>query len=206
MNERGTLPASLRLVYVASVSAVADSDRVEAALENGATCVWLRDPDANGRALYDAAGSLVLRCRRAGAAVLVGDRADVALAVGADGVQLGRRAPPARTVRPWYRDRLGVSCHSREEVRAAEDSGADHVVVSPIFGVPSKGPPLGVEWLADLVRTTRVPVVALGGIEPENVDQVLATGVAGVAVIRAIREARDPAGAAKALSRAVTSR
>src|SRR5438477_2513640 len=140
-------PASLRHVYVADLDAAKRGDHVDALLQAGVTCVWLRAPEATGRALYDAAGSLLLRCRRLHAALLVGERVDVALAVGADGVQLGVRAVPPRTVRPWYRGWLGVSCHGSGEIVAAREAGANHVVVSPVFGVPDKGRPLGVDGL-----------------------------------------------------------
>src|SRR5205085_1434303 len=185
----GSLPAALRLVYVVDVKDARRGERVDAVLAAGVTCLWLRSPESTGRELYDAAGALVLRCRRLGAALLVGDRVDVALAVGADGVELGARAAPARAVRPWYRGWMGVSCHGSAEIRAAREAGADHVVLSPVFGVPQKGAPLGLETLANLVREAGLPVVALGGIEPDNVASVRATGVAGVAVIPALRDA-----------------
>jgi thiamine-phosphate diphosphorylase len=199
-------PAALSLVVVADVADATDAARMDALLSNGVTCVWLRDPQANGRMLYDAAGGLLLRCRRLGAALLVGDRADVAAAVGADGVQVGHRAPPPRAVRASYRGWLGVSCHDGAESAAAEEAGADHVVVSPVFGVPRKGRPLGLEGLAALLRVTSLPVVALGGIGPANVGDVRRAGVAGVAAIRSLRDAEDPAEAARALSATVTAR
>ena len=164
MSASGLVAAALRLVYVVDTAGAADGARVDAVLEHGATALWLREPGATGRALYDAAGSLLLRCRRLGAVLLVGDRADVAMAVGADGVQLGHRSPPPRSVRPWYRGWMGVSCHSATEIAAAVDAGADHVVVSPVFGVPEKGAPLGVEGLARLAAGVVPPVVALGGV------------------------------------------
>src|SRR5206468_3436784 len=117
--------------------------------------------------------------RRLGAALLVGDRIDVALAVGADGVQLGHRSVPVATVRPWYSGWMGVSCHGLADVAAAEEAGADHVVVSPVFGVPDKGAPIGLVGLAEQARSTRLPVVALGGIDPDNVGRVRAVPVAG---------------------------
>lgn len=200
MSAPALVAAALRVVYVVDTAAAADGPRVDAALAHGVTALWLREPGASGRALYDAAGSLLLRCRRLGAVLLVGDRADVAMAVGADGVQLGHRSPPARSVRPWYRGQLGVSCHTAAEIAAAEDAGADHVVVSPVFGVPDKGTPLGVEGLARLAATARGPVVALGGITPDNVGLLRDLRVAGVAVIRALRDAPDVAVAARRLS------
>lgn len=200
MRARGPFPAALHLVYVCDEAGARDGARLDALLASGVTCVWLRAPEATGRALYEAAGSLLLRCRRLGAALLVGDRVDVAMAVGADGVQLGVRAIPPRAVRAWFEGWMGVSCHTAEEARAAEEAGADHVTLSPVFGVPLKGTPLGVAGLATLARGVRAPVVALGGIGPESVGAVRAVGVAGVAAIRSLRDAPDPAAAAAALA------
>ena len=198
-------PAALHLVYVLDVADAKDGDRVDAALSSGVTCLWLRAPEASGRELYEAAGALVLRCRRLGAALLVGDRVDVALAVGADGVQIGARGVPPRAVRPWYRGWMGVSCHSAEELAAAVSAGADHVVLSPVHGVPQKGEALGLDGFAALAAPLLLPVVALGGIDASNAAAVRAAGADGVAVIRALRDADDVALAAEALSRAVTS-
>jgi thiamine-phosphate pyrophosphorylase len=204
-DEPTPFPTALRLVYVVDRESAADTDRLEAACRGGVTAVWLRDPQAGGRDLYDAAGSLLLRCRRLGAAVIVGDRVDVALAVAADGVQIGHRGVPPRVVRPWYRGWLGVSCHTQQDLEGAEAAGADHVVLSPVFGVPAKGEPLGVSRLRELASQMRVPVVALGGIDPSNVAAVRAAGVTGVGVIRAIRDADDPEAAARALSAVTVS-
>jgi thiamine-phosphate pyrophosphorylase len=198
-------PAALRLIYVVDIEESADVERIDAVLRGGVSCLWLRDPAATGRKLYEAAGSLLLRCRRLDAALLVGDRVDVALAIGADGVQLGHRSVPPATVRPWYRGWMGVSGHDLRELASAEAAGADHVIVSPVFGVPDKGPALGPDGLAALVRATRLPAIALGGIEPGNVARVRAVPVAGVAVIRALRDAPDPSYAARLLSGPVGS-
>ena len=206
MTEGSPFPNALRLVYVVDLATAALGDHLDAALGAGVTCLWLRAPGATGRELYDAAGGLLLRCRRAGAALLVGDRADVAEAVGADGIQLGVRSPPADRVRPWYRRWLGVSCHHAADLRAAEAAGADHATLSPLFRVPEKGHPLGTETMRALISSTPLPVLALGGIDPENVTEALATGARGVAVIRAIRDAADVAGAVRGLLPAVTYR
>ena len=206
MTERSPFPGALRVVHVIDTEGARDGAFVDALLEGGVTCLWLRDPGASGRALYEAAGGLLLRCRRLEAALIVGDRVDVAVSVAADGVQLGARAAPARAVRPWYRGWLGVSCHDAAELREAEAAGADHVVLSPVFGVPDKGAPLGVERFRALAREINRPVVALGGIDADNAAEVVAAGAAGVAAIRSLRDAPDPGEAARRLAAAVTGR
>ncbi|MFM8979855.1 MAG: thiamine phosphate synthase [Planctomycetia bacterium] len=196
--------AALRLVYVVGAAAAARPAHVEAVLQGGATALWLRAPEASGAELFRMAQDLLARCRRHGAALLVGDRADVALACGADGVQLGHRAPPPAQVRPWYRGWLGVSCHDAQQLAAARAAGADHAVLSPVFGVPEKGAPLGPAALAQLVAGAGLPVVALGGIEPGNVAEVAASGAVGVAVVRALRDAPQPGVVARGLLAAMT--
>jgi len=200
------LPDALHLVYIVDRAGAEDWERVEAVLEAGATSVWLRAPEASGAELYRAARDLVWRAHARGAAVIVGDRADVALASGADGVQLGFRSPPVRRIRPWFRGWIGSSCHSDAELSKAERGGADYAVLSPVFGVPDKGGPLGTVLFERVLQSTQLPVVALGGIDPTNVDRTRATGAVGIAVIRALRDAADPGAAARALSATVTPR
>ena len=95
---------------------------------------------------------------------------------------------------------MGVSCHDAVAIADAVAAGADHVVVSPIFDVPGKGPALGVERLRGLAGAAGVPVVALGGIDRATVVAVRAAGVAGVAVTRALADAAEPGLAARALA------
>lgn len=204
--ETPRLPDALHLVYIVDATAAQDWERVETVLREGATSLWLRAPDATGAELHRIARELVWRAHAQGAAVIVGDRADVALTSGADGVQLGFRSPPVRAVRPWFRGWIGASCHSEVELAKAQRGGADFAVLSPVFGVPDKGGPLGTAFFERLLDTTDLPVVALGGIDADNVDRTRATGAVGVAVIRALRDAPDPSAAARALSATVTPR
>ncbi len=197
---------ALRLVYIVDREAARDWRRLDAVLEAGATSVWLRAPDATGSELYRTARDLVWRTRERDAALIVGDRADVALSVGATGVQLGFRSPPARKVRPWFPGWIGVSCHTESELFKAQRGGADYVVLSPLFGVPAKGGPLGTALFEKLAAQVDLPVVALGGIDGPSADRARAAGACGVAVIRALRDADDPAAAARLLSGSVTPR
>ena len=200
------IPDALRLVYIVDREGVRNWQHLEAVLGSGTTAVWLRAPQASGAELYRSARDLVWRCHEQGVAVIVGDRADVAMAAGADGVQLSFRSPPARKVRPWFGGWVGVSCHSAAELSKAHRGGADYAILSPLFGVPSKGGPLGTAHFEQLCTDAEVPVVALGGIDPTNASQAREAGAAGVAVIRALRDADDPEAAARALCGAVTPR
>ncbi len=205
-GEPNALERALRLVYVVGREPARDWQRLEAAMQGGVSAVWLREPLATGAELYRAAKDLAWRVKEHGVALIVGDRGDVAMAVGAQGVQLGVRSPPARRVRPWFPGWIGVSCHSEAELRAAERAGADYAVLSPVYGVPRKGDPLGAALFGRLRQAVRIPVVALGGIEPENAPELRARGADGLAVIRALKEAPDPRAAARALVDAMTAR
>lgn len=198
------LKDALRLLYVVDAAQSADWRRIEAALEGGVTTLWLRVPHASGAELYRLGKDLLHRCRARGAALVVGDRADVALALGAEGVQLGHRSPPPHRVRPWYPGWLGVSCHTEGELARAQEAGADYLVLSPVYGVPEKGAPLGPVLFGRLHAGVSLPVVALGGIEVQNAREVAVAGASGAAVVRALRDAVDPGAAARALRAAMT--
>jgi thiamine-phosphate pyrophosphorylase len=185
---------------------------VFAAVRAGVDWVQIRDRELAGAALLAHAEALA-EAARAGARerggrvrVLVNRRLDVALAIGADGVQLGFDAMGAAEARRLLGPEalVGVSCHSAAEVRAARD--ANYAQLAPIFAPLSKRearPPLG---LAELARAAGgAPVLAQGGIDPAGAEAAAAVGAAGVAVTGAILLAPDPARAAAALRRALDS-
>lgn len=131
--------------------------------------------------------------------LFVNARADVALAAGAEGVQLhaASLAPgDARRLNPhWW---IGVSVHDLEQAQAAHGVGADYLLVGPVFATathPDRAP-LGVEGLAEIVRLD-LPVIAIGGVMRERIAELAAAGVYGVAAIRALWDAADPAEAAR---------
>jgi len=175
-------------------------DVVERALDAGLPAVQLREKDLPGRTLLALAARLRKATAARGAALFVNDRLDVALAVGADGVHLGEHSFPvdvARVVLPAAT--IGASVH---EVTDAATSTADFVFFGPVFATPSKasfGDPQGTARLADAVRAAAAPVLAIGGIDRETAAEVRATGAHGMAVIRAILAAADPAEATRAL-------
>jgi thiamine-phosphate pyrophosphorylase len=177
----------------------------------GLTSFMLREKDLPGRALLALAREAVERCRPLGVSVLVNDRVDVALAAGADGVHLGGEAIPATAARriAGERLRIGVSTHSIEDIRAAALAGADYAIFGPVFETPSKvqyGAPQGVGSLRMAVAASPIAVIAVGGIDPLNAAQLAGTGIAGVAVIRAILAASDPAAVVFSLRSALATK
>jgi thiamine-phosphate pyrophosphorylase len=179
---------------------------VTAALAAGVDAVQLRDRSASGGALLGAARALRTMTRAHGATLLVNDRVDVALAAAADGVHLPGASFPTAIARrllganAW----IGRSTHSPAEAEAAAANEADYVVLGPIFATPSKqafGPPLGVAALSGAHPSA--PVIAIGGIDATNSGAVRRAGGYGVAVIRAILDADDPAAATRAIRAAL---
>lgn len=178
-------------------------EAVEACLAAGLKAVQLREKDLAVRDLLSLAQRLREATRQAGAKLFVNDRTDVALAVGADGVQRTGASLPVAVLRsicpPGFQ--IGASVHSTAEARIAEPEGADFLIFGPIFDTPSKrqyGPPQGLSALERVASAVRLPVLAVGGITPPRVAEVLRAGAAGVAVIGAILGVERPADAVKA--------
>ncbi len=173
---------------------------VARALQGGVRAVQLREKDLATRDLYHLAEGLLAMTRAAGAALLINDRVDVAMALSADGVHLTRRSLPPKETRGLLGagKLVGVSCHSLAEIREAEDGGVDFVVLGPIFEAPSKaafGPPLRTTALQQARAVTSLPILAIGGINPLRVPEVMAAGANGVAVISAVMAAPNPGAA-----------
>ena len=171
--------------------------------------VQLREKDLSGRALTELARELRAVTGAAGAALYVNDRIDVALAVAADGVHLaGTSLDPAAAARVAGDLAIGVSAHAPAEVAALHAAGArlTFALLGPIRETPSKrayGAPLGAVAISE-AASAGVPIVAVGGLEPAHVRDALAAGAVGVACIRAVMSAADPAAAAASFSRALT--
>ena len=177
---------------------------VESALRGGARAVQLREKDLPPRELYPLALEMRQLTQAYGARLLINDRADVALAVNADGVHLTTTSLPASIARQVLGPGrlIGVSTHTRAEAQAAVEEGADFVVFGPVFFTPSKAPygqPVGLDALRAVRAVVKSPSLAIGGIKPTNLDQVLAAGADGIAVISAIISADDPTAATQDL-------
>jgi len=180
---------------------------VEAAIEGGVNVVQLREKDLPAGEMF----SLGMRLRevtRGKALLLINDRVDVAQACGADGVHLPENGLPTSIAR-WVMGRnalVGRSAHSVEAAARAGRDGADLVQLGTIFDSPSKpdSTPAGSELLREVADAVSVPVLAVGGVTPENAAEAIAAGASGVAVISAICRADDPKAAAKALVEAMT--
>jgi thiamine-phosphate pyrophosphorylase len=178
-------------------------DVVEECLAAGLRAVQLREKDLGAADLLGLGSMLRDSTRRQGAKLVVNDRADVALALAADGVQRTHASLPVEVLRritpPGFL--IGASVHSLDEARTVESQGADFIVFGPVYDTPSKrqyGAPQGLAALAAVSAAVRTPVIAVGGITPSRVVPVVNAGASGVAVITAILGADRPADATKA--------
>ena len=190
------------MLVVAAGDVARRRDTIAAALAGGVDAVQLRDRDADGGAQLAAAATLRALTAAHGAALVVNDRADVAVSAGADGLHLPAAGLTIAQARRLVGDRMlvGRSTHAADEARAAAADGADYVVLGPIFATPSKrafGAPLGL----DVIRAARstAPLVAIGGIDVAEAAAVRRAGADAIAVVRAVLDAADPAAAARAL-------
>lgn len=159
----------------------------------GRVDIQLREKDLSARMLLDLAHQLRAVTRVTGSRLLINERIDVALAANADGVHLGNGAlsiADVRAIAPGLT--IGVSTHQTHEIQAAANAGADFVVYGPVFETPTKTQAVGLAALRAATRAP-IPVLALGGIDAGNVTDCLAAGAAGIACIRAIMTAADPA-------------
>ena len=175
-----------------------------AVLPRGGVGVQLRQPGVFARELLEKARTLQRICETFAAPLLVNDRADVALAAGADGVHLPARGFSAEDARALGLRVVGVSAHSADDVARASREGADFAVFAPVFETPGKKP-RGEAALADACRAAPIPVLALGGVDESNAYRCLDAGARGVACIRSVLGAADPAAAAIRLWKSMVS-
>jgi thiamine-phosphate pyrophosphorylase len=174
------------------------------AIAGGADAIQLRDKSCSSSELVRIGRIIRGITRRSGTLFIVNDRLDVALACSADGVHLGQgdmRTDVARQIAPPAFI-IGVSVSNVKEACRAEREGADYVVLSPTFSTGSKpdaGPGHGLDVLREIRRKVSVPVIAIGGINRDNICEVIASGADGVAVISAVVGSADITAAAREL-------
>jgi len=169
---------------------------VEDALKGGIKAIQLREKDLPTRELLEMAQWMRGLTKEYGANLIINDRVDVALAVGADGVHLGRDSIPANAVRIISDGKLliGVSTHGIGEAIEAEKYGADFITLGPIYETPSKfkyGSPIGIDMIRQVKSNLSIPVLAIGGIKLNKVHEVTEAGADGIALISAILTAKN---------------
>lgn len=165
-------------------------DQVEQALRGGVTCVQLREKSLGVPAILVEAEEIGALCRSYGVPFLINDRVEIALQCGADGVHVGQKDRAAREVRRLLGPNriLGVSARTVEQAVQAERDGADYLGVGAVFSTSTKADamPVSYETLQAICRAVSIPVVAIGGIQRENLLSLAGSGVDGVALVSAI--------------------
>lgn len=171
-------------------------DIVEQALQGGVSIVQYRDKETEDRQRLPLAQKLKDICHRYEALFLVNDRVDIALAVEADGVHLGQQDMPIATARELLGSHriIGRSTTNPDEMARAIGEGADYIGVGPIYATPTKPdkPAAGIDYVRYAADKASIPFFAIGGINADNLHEVLDAGAHGVAVVRAMIDAEDP--------------
>jgi thiamine-phosphate pyrophosphorylase len=196
-----TRPATPKLYPITDrrLSGLSHAEQVARLIEGGAAFIQLREKRLSPREFYAEAEEALKVARASGAKLIINDRADIALALGADGVHLGQDDMPPEAARALLGEDafVGLSTHGVEQAIAAARLPVDYVAVGPVFATKSKEKPdpvIGLEGLRRVREAVGVSVklVAIGGVTSENAPSVLAAGADSVAVISALLRPEDP--------------
>ena len=207
----GARRESLRLCLVTDRSFLRGtslSDVVAAAVRGGVTSVQLREKTLDIVAFAELGRAIKELLLPLGVPLIINDHAEVAAAVGADGLHVGQSDLPAEAARALLgrNATIGLSITAIEQLRKPDVRFADYLGVGPIFATPTKpdaAEAMGLKGLAAARSMSALPMVAIGGISQTNAAETMAAGANGVAVVSAIMGAADPEQAARALARAV---
>ena len=197
--------AEVKLYVLVSGTASTKSLRetVRAVLAGGAQAVQLRDKGATDQELLAMAAEVRGMTDETDRLFIMNDRPDIAAIIGADGVHLGQHDLPIAEARRLLRPGaiVGRSTHSLAQIRGAVAEGADYIAVGPIFQTTTTdaGKPVGVELIKEAVAAAGVPIVAIGGINADNVSEIMAAGASCVAVSAAVCNSDNPQAATRAL-------
>jgi thiamine-phosphate pyrophosphorylase len=174
-----------------------------AAIRGGADCLQLREKDLDGAEFLTRAKQFASLCREQGVISIINDRADIALLADADGVHVGQEDLPCGEARKILGPSkiIGVSTHRIEQARKAVADGADYIGVGPIYrsGTKPRDFVAGLEYARTCAAEIAIPSVAIAGITDVNIDEVISTGIAAVAVTAAVAGCDDVEEAARRL-------
>lgn len=182
-------------------------DVVSEAIRGGVTLVQLREKEISTREFYSEAVLLKELCKRHGVPLIINDRLDIALAVDADGVHIGQSDMPIDVVRRILgNDKIiGLSAGNVPDAEEAVKGGADYLGVGAVFHTSTKSDAcdVGIEMLKKVRSAVKIPIVGIGGINADNIENLYGTGIDGVAVVSCIMASDDPYNAAKQLAEKV---
>lgn len=176
-------------------------DAVASALQGGVDILQLREKNMSAKKILELGKKLKLLCSEYGATFIVNDRIDIAAILDADGVHLGQDDLDVKSAREILgKDKIvGISTHAPEQALKAVEDGADYIGVGPVFATPTKEGriPVGLDYVKWASENINIPAFAIGGIDEENIKQVIEAGAKRVAVVRAIINAKSPQKAAE---------
>jgi len=162
------------------------------ACEGGAKVVQYRDKNSQPKEMLKIADRIRKITKEFDSIFIVNDFIDIALMSGADGVHLGQDDVPLKRAREITPDGfiIGISTHSLEQALEAEKAGADYIGIGPVFATPTKEnyAPIGFSVVKEVIRKVNIPVVAIGGIDIDNIAELVEIGVQNVAMVRAFQE------------------
>ena len=178
---------------------------VKEAIKGGAKIIQLREKQWGKNKIREEAIKLLKICRKNNALFIVNDYVDIALEIGADGVHLGQSDMPISEARKICGNKLiiGLSTHSVEQAVKADKEDVDYITIGPIFNTRAKDYTVGTEIIKEILRKIKKPLIAIGGINKDNIDSVLGQGVKSAAVISAVVSANDVRKAARELAEKV---
>ncbi len=202
------LPSGLYLItdqYI--VKGLSHIQIAEKALLGGVKFIQYREKQLSKRESYKIALQLKEITKKFDATLIINDDIDIAMAVDADGIHLGQEDFPVQIARKILGESkiIGLSTHSLKEAQEAQGSGADYIAIGPIFRSTTKDvrEPLGPDIIKEIKKISRLPVIAIGGINENNIEDIMKTGADGAAVISAIIAKEDITGAVKEFIRRV---
>jgi thiamine-phosphate pyrophosphorylase len=178
-------------------------ETVFSVLKAGIRFIQYREKEGTRREMYEEALKLRILTRQFNATLIINDQADIALAVDADGVHLGQDDLPLAEARKIMGKKIiGISTHDLKQARDAETGGADYIGFGPVFETKTKdaGKPKGIDKLKLIAQNVRIPVIAIGGVNADNIGAILKAGARGAAVASAICKGDAASNAAQFLS------
>lgn len=169
---------------------------IEEAIKGGVTVVQIREKTAETLDFYNLALKVKEITSKYEVPLIINDRVDVALAIGADGVHVGQSDMPCDVTRKLIgADKiLGVSAATIDEAKKAQNDGADYIGTGAVFPTSTKddAPKITKQDLKEIVESIDIPVVAIGGISKDNAHELIDTGIAGLSVVSAIMSSDNP--------------
>lgn len=178
-------------------------EQIKEALENGVTCVQLRKKNLDEASFIEEAKKICVLCRQYNTPFIVNDNVNVAIASNADGIHIGQDDMGLKDVRKIVGENMiiGISAHTVEEAKFAQENGADYIGIGAVFETSTKNDVdvIPYEKVKSICDAVDIPKVAIGGINAENILKLKGSGIDGVAVVSAIFGAKDIGKATKEL-------